>query len=265
MLAKRQLDERSLAWNRKWGAPFGYQYRDTLAHRAIAKMMGDRFRLRRGGPFSIQGNSDTRHFEYPWAFHAAEVKHGLKVLEVGGGLSGLQFVLSREGCDVLNVDPGMERQGWSANPQEIARLNRAFGTSVRIMNCGIQEAELKAGSFDRVLSISVLEHVPADIIMRGMHNIHAALKPGGLCVLTVDLFLDLAPFSERDENAYGRNIPIPSLHKGLDFELALGKREELYGFPEFDPKVILGNLPTYFLSVRYPVLTQALVLRKPLA
>jgi hypothetical protein len=98
-----------------------------------------------------------------------------------------------------------------------------------------------------------------------MHNIHAALKPGGLCVLTVDLFLDLAPFSERDENAYGRNIPIPSLHKGLDFELALGKREELYGFPEFDPKVILGNLPTYFLSVRYPVLTQALVLRKPLA
>jgi hypothetical protein len=45
-------------------------------------------------------------------------------------------------------------------------------------------------------------------------------------------------------------------------EMTLGKREELFGFPEFDPEKILSDLSRYMLGNGYPALAQLLVLRK---
>ncbi len=189
-------------------------------------------------------------------------REGMTVLEVGGGLSGLQFVLSREGCRVVNVDPGMPEHGWTANRESVERLNRVFRTSVEIQNRGIEDARLETGFYDRALCLSVLEHLPQGVANKAMEKMLVALKPGGLCILTVDLFLDVAPFSDREENEYGRNILIPDLIGKLDFELVVGDTRELHGFPDFQPKAILADLATYYVAHRYPALTQALVLRK---
>jgi hypothetical protein len=35
----------------------------------------------------------------------------MRVIEIGGGLSGFQFALSKMGCDVVNIDLGMEAAG----------------------------------------------------------------------------------------------------------------------------------------------------------
>ena len=58
------------------------------------------------GPFAWQSNNSIRKFEYPWAYHTIRRQGShLRVLEVGGGLSGLQFVLAAEGDEVINLDP----------------------------------------------------------------------------------------------------------------------------------------------------------------
>lgn len=158
MLARRHIPKSYHQWNRKWGAPSGRRWFRLLPFRAKLK----RWFPRIPGPFAYQINNTTRRFEYPWAFFAAPLSSKLNVLEIGGGLAGFQFVLSRLGIKVVNVDPAeaAEGRGWPVTPEQIERLNRSFGTSVRLVNCFLEEADLRPRSFDRIFAISTLEHIP---------------------------------------------------------------------------------------------------------
>src|SRR5690349_1901188 len=140
MLAPAAVPERYRQWNIRHGAPFG---------RVIPKKrIWDFFRPRKSverlrGPFSIQPNNTTREFEYPRAFEAAQLKSGMHVLELGGGLSGFQFILDQSGCLVVNVDPGMEAKGrgWPCDPGSMQKLNQLFGTHVELRNTTIEDAK----------------------------------------------------------------------------------------------------------------------------
>jgi hypothetical protein len=46
----------------------------------------------------------------------------------------------------------------------------------------------------RYQSISVIERLTDNDIMDMMKHVHRCLKPGGLFILTIDLFLNLHPF-----------------------------------------------------------------------
>src|SRR6476620_839450 len=102
------------------------------------------------GPFSFQDNNNTRIFEYPWSFYAANIRRGHRVVEIGGSLSGFQFVLDKYGCQVVNIDPGMEARGhgWPCDQVSIARLNKLFGTSVKLESCTIGQANLEPNTVD---------------------------------------------------------------------------------------------------------------------
>jgi hypothetical protein len=89
-------------------------------------------------------------------------------------------------------------------------------------------------------------------------GIRRLLKPGGLAVLTIDLFLDVAPFTSATLNKYGRNIDVRAFLESSCLTLSSGVREELCGFPEFDPDRIQRNLNAYFMG-SYPGLVQCLV------
>ena len=82
------------------------------------------------------------------------------VLEIGGGLSGFQFVLDQHGCQVVNVDPGMAGEGWPCDQNSMAKLNQRFGSHVELRNTTVDKANLPDGSVDRVFSISVIKHLP---------------------------------------------------------------------------------------------------------
>ena len=197
MLARRNLPAQYGAWNKKHGAPFGFRRADLpIARRHRARVAFPRL----SGPFGHQENSRTRIFEYPWAWHAVPVVAGTTAVDVGGSLAGFQFALAQAGVEVVNVDPGREAtgRGWSVNAQSLGRLNRAFGTNVRLLNMTLAEAALPSNSVDTVYSISTIEHIPVDELPALMREIERILKPGGACVLTVDLFLNLRPFSNRE-------------------------------------------------------------------
>ncbi len=265
MIARRALPPEHLAWNARWGAPFGR----ALHRRARTGGLLDRTLLTWApslrGPFGFQPNNTTREAEYPWAFHATPIAPGMRVLEIGGGLSGFQFVLDRSGCDVVNVDPGMEARGrgWPCDQATMARLNRAFGTQVTLHSTFLDAAPLAQGTFDRVFSISVIEHIPRAELPAIMRRAFELLKPGGSFVITLDLFLDLVPFTPRESNEFGGNVPVRMLAESAPFELAQGDRAELYGFPEFDAAAVLARRETLMVGAFHPALAQLLVLRKP--
>ena len=260
MIGRRKLPQGYLAWNAKWGAPAGKRLT-----RFVPWHLRTRGPFRRLlGPVAFQPNSETRACEYPWAFHAAKLQPGMCCMEVGGGLSGFQFALARSGMKVINVDPGESAagKGWPVDQRSIERLNRSFGTDVELRNCTLAEAGVAPASVDRVFSISTIEHIPTSELPEVMRGIAEVLKPGGACVLTVDLFLNLKPFSKRETNHYGTNVDVRALIEASGLELESGERSELYGFDEFDTEPILAHLEDFYVGT-YPAVAQAFVLRKP--
>lgn len=262
MLARRQIPAEYRVWNKQWGAPFGHPTR--TAQRYWGKLLSEDLKTKLAGPFSIQPNSDTREFEYPWAFHAVPLKPDMRVVEVGGGLSGFQFVLSRFCREVVNVDPGLRAKGrgWHCDTESISRLNHLFSASVQLRNCTIQDAQLEEGAYDIVYSLSVMEHLTEDEFWETTEHVWRCLRTGGKFVLTVDLFLNLSPFTQRKSNEFGVNFPAGALSEFRTFALLQGEPCEMYGSSSFDKELIQANLENYYVGRYYPALAQCFVLEK---
>lgn len=96
-----------------------------------------------------------------------------------------------------------------------------------------------------------------------MEKVYKVLKPGGLFILTVDLFLDIEPFTRKTNNVHGSNMNIRSMIHDSGFILEFGEPSLLYGFNEFTPENVLANLSTYLYGTIYPALAQCFILKKP--
>ena len=260
MLAKAQIPKSYQDWNRYWGAPFGKRWSRliprncrTLPH--LAKHCGF---------FAFQTNNDTRAFEYPWAFSILQSRDGRNLLEIGGGLSGFQFVLDRVGYQVVNVDPGKSARGrgWPVTVETMTRLNRSFGTKVKLKNCFVEDAMIEDESHDHVVSISTIEHLPDRDIEMVLRHVHRMLKPRGLFIVSLDLFLDVEPFASKPTNRYGKNISVKWLVEQSGLTLVHGNPAELYGFPEFNPIKVQQNRDRYLVGKGYPAMVQTIVLQK---
>jgi len=274
VIGRKQLPAEFEAWNEQWGAPFGY-----AGNRSYKAGRGPYSSIRKAlkdpanpefGPFGFQNNSYTRIYEYPWAFLTAKLEPGMRVLDVGGGISGFQYVAAKEGCEVVNVDPTArpDYNSWSdpgfvdLTPAQHDALNKVFDTNVRLVADRLQDTDLEKGSFDRIFCLSVLEHVDPDEADAVLAAAAKLLKPGGQAVLTVDLFLDLKPFGVLDRNQWGINHNVANLVKNSGLELVHGDPRELLGFPEFDLDRVVSLIPELLLSQAYPVMTQTLVLQR---
>ena len=60
-------------------------------------------------------------------------------------------------------------------------------------------------------------------------------------MLTVDLFMNLEPFSERKANEWGSNVSIAWIEELVGYEMVTGDRGELCGYPEFSVERILSR------------------------
>lgn len=263
MLAPARLPPAYATWNRRHHAPAGRRgktvaWRLGPRHRAFAHYLT---------PYGWQRNTDARSFEYPWAFaQTAALGERLDVVEVGAGLSGLQFSLARAGHRVHAVDPGLAARGrgWELDPALHRFLARVYRAPVALHPTTLAGAGLADASVDVLASISAIEHfAPADLDELAAHA-RRVLRPGAHLVLTIDLFLDLAPFTSRERNEYGVNVDVRALLDSIGARPVNGTRaEELYGFPEFDPDRVQSELSRYFVGSGYPALSQCVVAQVP--
>ncbi len=262
MIAPRYLSAEQELWNKKWGAPFGYAHAQAIGSMESIPPT-QRFRL--AGPFAFQANNTTRYFEYPWVY--SQIDHNLSrdIIDVGAGLTGMQFVLSKLGHRLYCVDPGLadrDAYGWGSTKISHEDLNAAFHTDVKPFAVRLEETGFTEGSIDYVTCVSTIEHIPADGAKALLATAARMLKPGGRFVATIDLFLNLEPWTRKTSNKWGTNLNVYELTQAApQLELVVGDRSQLYGFPEFDPEKIMEDLELYYLG-EYPCFAQCLVLEK---
>ena len=261
MLAPAALPQSAQDFNRREGAPYGRRgkrwFTKARDHSALA--------ARLAGAYAWQPNNTTRRFEYPWAYeHVCACGPSLVVADVGASVGGLQFSLAQAGHDVHAVDPGMSAHGvgWQLDPAFHTFLGRAHHAPVTLHPTELERAQLPDDSVDVLVSVSTLEHFgPADFAAFA-DAAKRVLKPRGTVVLTIDLFLDLEPFTDRGENRYGINVDVAALLEAMDCDLVVGDPAELNGFDAFDARRVQANLSDYLIGEGYPAMAQCLVGRR---
>lgn len=270
MIAPKTLPKSYQEWNARNLAPYGAGWWQTLNGLPLVGGMlwNRRFLLplgvmRAAGAFGFQRNSLTRTFEYPWCAEASKLEPGMSVIELGAGASGFQFYLANTGMNVTSVDPLINPPGkanWVFTKEHFDRLNASMGNKVTFIRKFIEEAGIAPASVDRVFSVSMVEHLPPEAVASIMRTVAKILKPGGLFIATIDLFLDVVPLGSSASNQWGTNINIKSLVESSGMELVVGNREQLCGYPEFSPERIRQSVGDWM--VENDVMTQCIVLRK---
>lgn len=102
-----------------------------------------------------------------------ELKPGMEILELGGGYGGLARYLAEEHrCRVVSYNISTEQVRYA---RELCA-----GLPVKIMRADYREAE---GTFDRVVSVGLMEHIGPKNYRSAMELVHRCLKPDGLFLL----------------------------------------------------------------------------------
>jgi SAM-dependent methyltransferase len=127
----------------------------------------------------------------PWIEEAGQFARGQRIIEVGGGYSLLPKYLAEKyeleawvGDDfgMSSGEPIWSRWG---NPHDYASER----TSVKYAfeRFGTYSAKYPDRYFDRIFTVSTLEHIPADSRLAVLQDIHRCLKPGGRQLHTIDI------------------------------------------------------------------------------
>jgi glycosyltransferase involved in cell wall biosynthesis/2-polyprenyl-3-methyl-5-hydroxy-6-metoxy-1,4-benzoquinol methylase len=122
-------------------------------------------------------SGDLKDVQRPWVFKAilGSLRPGARLLEIGAGEPIVADLLQRLGYDVTVVDP---YDGSGNGPQEYEAFTRSYPNVHYVRRYFSDRVpELKAGSFDCVYSISVLEHVPAAHLPGVFGGIRRFLRP----------------------------------------------------------------------------------------
>jgi 2-polyprenyl-3-methyl-5-hydroxy-6-metoxy-1,4-benzoquinol methylase len=144
-----------------------------------------------------------KHLEYPWAIVHGDFKPGMTVLDAGCGRGAFQYYLARKGyrvsaCDIdgfrsrklLKLQRLAHGLHLAPKPDLTSRLRRNgrfFGVNVDYHIEPMQHLTWPDATFDRVCSISVLEHIqPQCEQKKAVQELARVLKSGGLMLLTLD-------------------------------------------------------------------------------
>lgn len=158
----------------------------------------------------------ARSLEYPWVVEASGNVAGQIILDIGAGISPVPLALAERGAHVLTID----NSRLLRHRHEIVASNEwgfldYSGLDLRTRSVwrDASDLELTAQSCDVVLSISVIEHLPATTRRELINRSARWLRSGGRLVLTVDLVPgtdDLWNLSE------GEQVEARGLHGSFD-------------------------------------------------
>ena len=145
----------------------------------------------------------SRYLELPYAVRALDVKPGERVLDLASPKL-LAVELARRGAKVTSVDAfEREVETWRSLTEDLAGLEFARADG--------RELPFPDGSFDRVFSISVLEHIADGGDADALRELARVVRPGGRVVVTLPWATSYRE-DWRDEPMYGSQARVDGLY-----------------------------------------------------
>lgn len=135
----------------------------------------------------------SRRYEYPYAIINSMLpehpSRDFKILDCGASICPLQYYFATKGFEVYSLDLDLRRL------EQVARFKSEKGLkSIHPVFGNILSLPFPDSYFDRVINISVLEHIvyrvkqDTNVILRGfVSELLRVLKPEGIIVLTFDV------------------------------------------------------------------------------
>ncbi len=105
-----------------------------------------------------------------------DARPGERILDIGCGDGYYDWRISRSGAHVTGIDLHEERLAFARRHYE--------GDRVEFLSLDAERADFPAGSFDKALSLCVMEHLGGD--ERVLANVSRAMKPGGCLTFSAD-------------------------------------------------------------------------------
>ncbi len=156
-----------------------------------------------------------RTIEYPWFAGRLAAHAGQAVLDVGAGVSALPLWLAKKGCQVTTLD----NHTLVRRRQDIHKWNEWGFLDYSSLDPSITSLQVDASTFETgerfaaIYSISVLEHVPAQLRRRILSAMKRLLAPYGRCYLSFDLVPDSEALWRMSE---GSEVEPPEIHGRLE-------------------------------------------------
>jgi 2-polyprenyl-3-methyl-5-hydroxy-6-metoxy-1,4-benzoquinol methylase len=134
----------------------------------------------------------SRSTEYPWVLQQMAEVAGKVILDLGAGVSPLPIYLAEHGAKVITLDNSQtvreltqDTKSWSGwGFLDYSKID----PSVISLNNEVRDMSFRAGSFDCVYSVSVIEHIAKSIRAQMWGRLFTWLKKRGRLVLTLDLY-----------------------------------------------------------------------------
>ena len=131
-------------------------------------------------------NGDLKDCQRPWILKAilAKVPPPARVLEIGAGKPLVADLLHSLGYEVCIVDP---YDGSGNGPRQYEEFRQRY-PHLRFVRSQFDDrlTQIEDETFDCIYSISVLEHVPADLFPGMFTAMRKHLQPNGVCVHAID-------------------------------------------------------------------------------
>lgn len=121
---------------------------------------------------------EAQHEKYRRLADAARIGAGQRVLEIGSGWGGFAMVAAERGAEVTTVTVSKEQATY------VAKLASERGVADRV-DVRLQDFAATSGSFDRVVSIEMVESIPSSRWPAFAATVRDRLVPGGLAALQV--------------------------------------------------------------------------------
>jgi len=130
-------------------------------------------------------NGDLKDVQRPWVLKAilGRVPRGGRLLEIGAGEPLVADLLRCLGYEVWIVDP---YDGTGNGPREFERFEREYPGLRFVRDLFSDRLQIPKKSFDCIYSISVLEHVPTDLLPGLFAGLRKFLKNAGLNLHAID-------------------------------------------------------------------------------
>jgi len=128
----------------------------------------------------------TRIFEYPWVYmNLGPFMPEDVVLDAGPGKTALQFLISKRVKEVHGLDLDKKSVEWVDDVCREKHYDNVFP-----MYADILKAPYPDNHFDKIVCISVLEHIKRDKVKYAMDELVRMVKPSGKIVVTMDVALN---------------------------------------------------------------------------